>query len=488
MIARPRLTAMTAVLLCGALSGCLVGPNYHRPTTPITPAFKEAAGWVPAQPSSAAEHQDWWTAFGDPTLDALEARVIVANQTVAAAEAAYRQAAAVVRVDRAALFPTVSATGSVTYSGSGSGGGGVLVNGSGGGVTTSGSGGGGASYRLGLGGSWAPDLFGAVRRTIEGARANAGVSAANLANARLLAETEVALDYVQLCQQDEELRILDATTAAYARTLAIAQNKYNAGVVAKNDLLNARAQLSTTQAQATDLIQTRAKLEHAIAILTGQPPAALTLDPGPWRLALLDIPPGVPSTLLQRRPDIAAAEHSVTAANAQIGVQVAAYFPSLTLTGSGDFASNELGKLFNASSFFYSVGASAAETVLDFGARRGRVAAARAVYDQSVANYRQTVLTAFGQVEDDLAAQRVFAREQSLRQSSLADAAASEVIARNQYNAGQVDFTSVVVAQTSALNARNAELQVEASRLATEIDLIAALGGGWRASDLPNHP
>ena len=487
MTLRACLTRTTALVLCGALSACLVGPNYRRPATPITPVFKESAGWVPIQPSSAAERQDWWTAFGDPTLDALEAQVIASNQTVAAAAAAYRQAEAIVRIDRSALFPTVSASGSVSYSGSGGGKGGVLVAGSGGGVTTS-SGGGGTSYRLGLGGSWAPDLFGGTRRAIESARASAAASAANLANARLVAESELALDYVQLRQQDEELRILDASTAAYARTLAITQNRYNAGVVAKSDLLSSRSQLSTTQAQATDLVQSRARLEHAIAVLTGQPPAALTLPAGPWRLTLAEIPAGIPSTLLQRRPDVAAAERNVAAANAQIGVQVAAYYPSISLTGSGDFASGQLSQLFNPASFFYSIGASAAETLLDFGARRGRVAEARAVYDQSVATYRQTTLTAFQQVEDNLAAQRVFAREQELRQSAAADAAATEVIARNQYNAGQVDFTNVVVAQTNALNARTAELQIEASRLAAEIDLITALGGGWRNTDLPTRP
>ena len=274
MTLRARLARTTASLLCCALSACLVGPNYHRPATPITPVFKEAAGWVPVQPSNAAERQDWWTAFDDPTLDALEAQVIASNQTVAAAEAAYRQAEAVVRVDRAALFPTISASGSVTYAGSGGSGGGVLVTGSGGGVTTTGAGGGGASYRVGLGGSWAPDLFGAVRRNVESARASAQSSAANLANARLLAESELALDYIQLRQQDEELRILDASTAAYAKTLTVTQNKYNAGVVAKSDLLNARSQLTSAQAQAADQVQTRAKLEHAIAILAGQPPAS----------------------------------------------------------------------------------------------------------------------------------------------------------------------------------------------------------------------
>ncbi len=486
MFSHHRTNLGLAVLLCGSLSACLVGPDYHRPSAAITPTFKEADGWVQARPADAAERPDWWIAFGDPTLDALEARVAVSNQTVAAAEAAYRQAAAVVRVDRAALFPTVSASGSVTYSGSG-GGSGVLVSGSGGGVTTS-SGGGGTSYRIGLGGSWAPDLWGSIRRTIEGARATAQASAGALANARLAAQTELALDYVQLRQQDEELRILDETTAAYAKTLQITQNKYNVGVVGKSDLLSARSQLTSAQAQATDLVQTRAKLEHAIAILAGEAPSQLTLAAAPWRLTLPTVPAGVPSTLLERRPDIAQAERNVAAANAQIGVQIAAYYPSLTLTRSGDFAASELGKLFNASSFFYSLGGSAAETLLDFGARRGRVAEARATYDQTAANYRQTVLLALGQVEDDLAAQRVLAHEEALRRSAASDAVANETIARNQYNAGQVDFTTVVVAQTNALNARTSELQIEATRLATAIDLIAALGGGWRTSDLPVRP
>jgi NodT family efflux transporter outer membrane factor (OMF) lipoprotein len=482
MTMRDTVTRMTVTVLCASLGACLVGPNYRRPTTPTAVIYKEAPGWTQAQPSNAADRQDWWTAFGDPTLNALEAQCIASNQTVAAAAAAYRQASALVRVDRAALFPTITANGSVTYSGSERGATGVTT------TTSTGTTNSGRSYGLGLGGSWAPDLFGAVRRNVESARATAQSDAAALANARLVAESELAIDYIQLRQQDEQIRLLDESIGAYAKTLQITQNKYNVGVSAKSDLLAARSQLETTQASAADLVQTRAKLEHAIAILAGEPPAALTLAAVPWRLTLPQIPSGVPSTLLQRRPDIAASERSVAAANAQIGVQTAAYFPSLTLTGSGDFASSELGKLFNASSFFYSLGASAAETLLDFGARRGRVAEARAVYDETVANYRQTVLTALSQVEDDLAAQRVFSRELMLRKSAAADATATEVIARNQYNAGQVDFTNVVVAQTNALNARTAELQIEASQLATAVDLITALGGGWNDSELPTHP
>jgi NodT family efflux transporter outer membrane factor (OMF) lipoprotein len=487
MTVRDTLNRLAVIGLCASLGACLVGPNYRRPAaaTATTPVFKEAPGWTQAQPSSAADHQDWWTAFGDPTLNALEAQVITSNQTVAAAGAAYREATAIVRVDRAALFPTISATGSVDYSASPAGGT-IVTNGTGG-VTTNG-GRSGATYNVGLGGSWAPDLFGGVRRNVESARETAQSQAAALANARLAAESELAMDYIQLRQQDEEIRLLDAANAAYAKTLQITQNKYNVGVSAKSDLLTARSQLESTQAQSADLVQSRARLEHAIAVLTGQPPAALTLDGARWRLTLPDIPAGVPSTLLQRRPDIAQSERAVAAANAQIGVQIAAYFPSLNLTGSGNFSSTELGSLFNASSFFYSLGASAAETLIDFGARRGRVAEARAAYDQTVATYRQTVLSALQQVEDDLAAQRVYRRELALRKAAAEDASAAEVIAQNQYNAGQVDFTTVVVAQTTALNARTSELQIEASQLATAVDLIAALGGGWNASELPAHP
>ena len=485
MTVRDTLNRLTVIGLCASLGACLVGPNYRRPTAASTPEFKEAPGWTQAQPSSAADHQDWWTAFGDPTLNALEAQVIASNQTVAAAAAAYREAQAIVRVDRAALFPTISASGSVNYSASPAGG--TIITGGTGGVSTN-SGRSGASYSAGLGGSWAPDLFGGGRRNLESARETAQAQAAALANARLAAEAELAIDYIQLRQQDEEIRLLDAANAGYARTLQITQNRYAVGVSAKNDLLTARSQLESTQAQTADLVQSRARLEHAVAVLTGRPPATLTLDAASWRLALPDIPPGVPSTLLQRRPDIAQSERSVAAANAQIGVQTAAYFPSLNLTGSGNFSSTELGNLFNASSFFYSLGASAAETLIDFGARRGRVAQARAAYDQTVANYRQTVLNALQQVEDDLAAQRVYKRELDLRRAAAEDASAAEVIARNQYNAGQVDFTTVVVAQTNALNARTSELQIEASQRATAVDLIAALGGGWNASELPARP
>jgi NodT family efflux transporter outer membrane factor (OMF) lipoprotein len=461
-----RRSLVGSALLCLGLSACLVGPNYRRPAVLTTPAFKEAAGWAPAQPSDAAERKDWWTVFGDPTLDDLEHRVDVSNQTLAAAEAAYRQAHALVAQDRAALFPTVTLDASASQTGS--------FNGKP-----------HATYQPSLGASWAPDIWGAVRRTIENARGNAQASAATLANARLSAQTELAVDYISLRQLDQEKRILDATAAAFQKSLEVTQNKYRAGVVGKSDVLTAQGQLLNTQANDTDLIQLRARMEHAIAILTGQPPATLSLEPAPWSLKLPQIPGSVPSTLLQRRPDIATAERSASAANATIGVAVAAFYPNFALSGQAGFASGELGNLFAASSSFWSLGASAAETVFDAGARSARVRGARAAFDEAVANYRQTVLTAFGQVEDNLAAQRVFGPEEAQLQQAADVTAANETITLNEYRAGTVDYTTVVTAQTAALSARNALLGIQANRLTTAIDLIEALGGGWSTADLP---
>lgn len=462
---RPR-PLVISILLCGGLGACLVGPNYRRPPVMTTPTFKEAAGWAPAQPSDAAERKDWWTVFGDPTLDNLEARVNVSNQTLAAAEAAYRQAHALVAQDRAALFPTVVLDASAAQSGSFSG----KPH---------------ATYQPSVGASWAPDIWGAVRRTIENARGNAQASAAILANARLSAQTELALDYISLRQLDEEKRVFDDTVIAYQKSLEVTQNKYQVGVVARSDVLTAQGQLLTTQATDTNLIQLRARMEHAIAILTGQPPATLTLEPTPWNLRLPQIPTSVPSTLLERRPDIATAERSTAGANALIGVALAAYYPNISLSGQAGFAGSTLGGLFTASSSFWSLGASAAETVFDAGARGARVRGARAFFDEAVANYRQTVLVAFGQVEDNLAAQRVFGPEEAQLQQAADVTAANETITLNEYRAGTIDYTTVVIAQAAALSARNALLSIQASRLITAVDLIEALGGGWTAADLP---
>ena len=447
---------------CASLAGCLAGPDYHRPSLATPVAFKEAEGWAPANPSDAADRLDWWTVFNDPVLNDLEARVATANQTLAAAEAAYRQARALVAEQRAALFPTVSLSMSS-------------------GATTHGAGPTSQAYSLGLGGAWEPDLWGRVRRSIENARAGADQNAALVVNARLSAQLELAADYILLRQLDEEERILAATATAYQGTLTVTQNKYAAGVVSKSDVLSARSQLESTRAAAADLLQQRARVEHAIAVLVGLPPAGLSLAATSWALATPEIPARLPSEILQRRPDVAAAERAVAAANASIGVQMAAYYPNVSLTGQGGFSGGDLASLLSASNTLWSLGASAAETVFDAGARHAAVRIARANYDEAVANYRQTALSAFAQVEDNLAAQRILAQEQAERSAASDAADAAEAIARNQYRAGQVDYTAVVVAQSSALSAREALVQVEAARATTTVDLIVALGGGWKS-------
>jgi NodT family efflux transporter outer membrane factor (OMF) lipoprotein len=477
--ARPRLAA--SLLMAGAaLSACAVGPDYHRPTVSTPPAFKEAEGWTPARPADAIDKGAWWSVFNDPVLDDLERKVEISNQNLAAAEAAYRQARGLVAQDRAELFPTVSLTGSATDSGRSKGASAVVS--SGGVVSGSGQ---TRQFQVGADASWAPDLWGKIRRTIEGARANAQASAADIANARLTAQSELAVDYIQLRLTDAEKALLQSTNDAYAKSLAVTQNKYNAGVAAKSDVLTAQTQLTNNQASLVDLDRQRTAAEHAIAVLIGQPPADLTIDPiADWSPGPPPTPTAIPSVLLQRRPDVAAAERATANANAQIGVQEAAYFPDLTLSGSYGFSSAAISTLLKSSSSLWSVGADVSETVLDFGARRASVAEAKAAYDQSVAQYRQTVLTAFQGVEDALAAARVLQNEETLRAEADAEAAQAETITLNEYKAGTVDYTTVATAQATALNARQSLLNVQAERMTEAVDLIQALGGGWSADEL----
>ncbi|RAK61831.1 RND transporter [Phenylobacterium hankyongense] len=475
-LARTPLTVLT----CAAVAGCAVGPNYARPSAPVSATFKEAAGWSPAAPADALERGDWWTLFGDPVLNGLMARVQVSNQNIIAAEAAYRQARALVSEQRAALFPTVNTSGSATRSGSGAGGSAIIVNPDG--STSGGSSGGTArnTYRVTLGASWAPDIWGRIRRTIEASRANAQASAADLAAARLAAQGELAANYFSLREAEAEMALDQATVASYRRTVQISQNQYNAGIAPRSNLLQAQTQLDNALADLAGTQQTRATYEHAIAMLVGEAPGNFSLATAAWTSTVPETPPGVPSTLLQRRPDIAAAERRMAAANAQVGVQVAAYFPSLSLTGSYGFASTELGALISAPNALWSMGASAAETLLDFGARRARVTEARAAYDQAVAQYRQTVLTALQDVENQLVATRVLAAQYDLRRDASAAADAAEQMVTNRYQAGQVSFVDVVTAQAAAYAARRALAQATAQRQNTAVALIQSLGGGWR--------
>ena len=469
-----------ALLAASALAGCAVGPNYVRPSAPLSPTFKEAAGWAPAAPADALDRGDWWSLFGDPILDDLERKVQVSNQNIIAAEAAYREARQVVREDQAALFPVVTLNASGTESGGGTGSSGAIVSG-GGGTVVSGGGRSARQYRASLGASWEPDVWGRIRRTIEASKATAQVSEATLANARLSAQGELATDYFGLRQVDVAIGIENGIIADYQRSLTITQNRFKAGIAPHSDALQAQTQLSNAQSDLAGLVQQRANFEHAIAVLTGQAPGAFSLAPATWTPKVPAVPPGVPSTLLQRRPDIAAAERRVAAANAQIGVQVSAYFPSITLSGNYGYASRNLGGLISSSNSLWSFGAALAETVLDFGARRARVGEAKAAHDQAVAQYRETVLEAMQDVEDQLTASKVLADQTALRQQAFDAADAVRTMFANRYAAGQISYTDVVTANASAYAAQRSLIQTSAQRQTTAVALIQSLGGGWRA-------
>lgn len=457
----------TGLLTLTVLAGCAVGPDYRRPSAPVPTQFKEAVSPTTSADRGPPDREDWWAVLADPVLSDLESRVAISNQTLAAAEAGYHQARALVAEQRAALVPAITLGGAASS------------NGGGGPAATT------HVYSLNIGATWEPDLWGRIRRTIENAKAAAEASADDLAYARLSAQTELAVDYVQLRQVDEERLILDSTVEAYSRALAIMRNRYQVGVAARSEVMSAQSQLDSSRASDVDLVKQRAQLEHAIALLIGAPPSGLTIAPESWSLHPPEIPPGLPSALLHNRPDIGAAERAAAAASALIGVQTAAYYPNITLTGQGGYAGTDLGSLLTSPSGAWSLAASAAETVFNGGARRASIRASRAAYEQAVANYRQTVLAGFAQVEDDLAAQRILAEEEARLAAARAATASVEAIARNQYLAGQADYSAVVTAQVAALSARSVDLQAQAARVVAAVDLIGALGGGWRATKQP---
>ena len=466
---------LLAVSALALLSACTVGPAYQTPglatATPLPGGFKALDGWKVATPGDLADRGDWWTLLGDPQLDMLIARVNVSNQTIAAAEPSYRQARAIVREHRASLFPTIDLSGGATRSGGG--GLGSATNGSSSGTR----------YQVGLGAGWEPDLWGRIRNGVTGARAREQASAADLAGARLSMQGELAVNYLGLRQADAEIALVHRTVEGSQRGLTITQNRYAAGIAPKSDVLQAQTQLANAQADLESLTQNRATDENAIATLVGEPASAFKLAADPaWTTHLTDVPTGVPSELLERRPDIAGAEPRVAAANADIGVARAAFFPTLNLSGSGNSSSSSLGNLFSASANTWSLGLSAAQTLFDAGARKARVEQARVAYDASVADYRQTVLTAFEDVENQLTATRVLARRYALLQTSSSAADQTEQMILNQYKAGQVAYTDVVQAQASALSARRALLTAAVQRQTTAVTLIQALGGGWKAA------
>ena len=462
---------LTVAALVLAISGCAVGPDYQRPSTPDISAFKEAEGWVPAAPADALERGPWWSLFGDPVLDQLAARVEVSNQNVAAAVGAYAQARAVVREQRASLFPSVTLNGGANRSHSSSGSSATSVSG---GRT-------GNSFSASIGASWEPDVWGRLGRAVDSASASAQASAADLASARLSAQGELAINYLTLRQVDAQKALLDNTLTGFRRTLEITQNRYSAGISAKTDVLQSQTQLANAQADDAGLVRQRAQLEHAIAVLVGEAPGNFSMARAAWNPSVPEVPVGVPSTLLQRRPDIAAAERRVAVANEQIGIARSAYYPSLPLGASYGFGASRVADLFSASSSVWSLGLSAAQTLFNAGATTARVQGSEAAHAQAVARYRQTVLTAFQGVEDELAATRVLLTQQDLRRqaSEAADQVEQQVL--NRYRSGQVSYTEVITAQATALSARRALVQAMADRQTTAVALIQSLGGGWQA-------
>jgi NodT family efflux transporter outer membrane factor (OMF) lipoprotein len=452
------------LVLALVLAGCAVGPTYQRPETETPVAFKEGQGeWVRAVPADTLERGPWWDLFNDPVLNDLASRVEVSNQNVAAAVAAYAQARALVSEQRSSLFPVVNLD--------------VGANRSGGrGATPTRS-----SYQVGIGGSWEPDVWGRLRRGVDSARAGEQASLADLQAARLSAQGELAANYFNLRELDAQRASQAETIAGYERTLKITQNRYNAGIAARTDVLQAETQYANARADQLSLERQRAVLEHAIAVLVGKAPASFDLPPRPvWAGVVPDVPFDVPSTLLQRRPDIASAERRVAQANEQIGIEQSAYFPSLRLSGSAGLGAASIGDLFSASALVWSLGASLAQTVFNAGATRARVEGARASLDEAAARYRQTVLTAFQDVEDQLVASRVLEQQLTLRQQAAQAANLVEQQVLNRYQAGQVNYTEVINAQVTAQNARRALVQAQSDRQVAAVALIQALGGGWR--------
>lgn len=469
----PAIAAGIATAVC---TSCAVGPNYHRPAAPVPQHFKEADGWKPAQPREAASGTNWWSVYEDATLDELEKQIDVSNQTLKASEAAWRQAVALVSQTRAGLLPTVGVTAAATRSG-GRGAAGAAAGTAAVSHPTN-------QFQLTGGASWDIDVWGKIRRLLESNVASAQASEAQLAAARLSAQATLASDYIELRIADEQKQLFDETVEAYQRSLQITNNQYTVGVVAKADVITAQTQLQGAQSQRLAIGVTRATLEHAIAVLVGKPPADFSLAAAPLGATVPVAPTGVPSTLLERRPDVAEAERRMAAANAQIGIAVAAYFPDLTLTGSYGFASNVVAGLVRAPNNLWSVGASATDALLDFGARSAQVRQARAGYDVTVANYRQSVLTAFQEVEDELASLRILEEQYEVQGETLRSANLAAQLMLNQYKAGIVAYTAVVTAQTIALNDAQSLLSIRQNRLTASVALIQALGGGWTASSL----
>jgi NodT family efflux transporter outer membrane factor (OMF) lipoprotein len=477
MRARALVCLLSTCLLCGCVS---VGPDYRRPKVETPAAFKEAAGWKSAEPVDTSPKGNWWDVYDDSALDGLVKQVRVSNQNVIAAEAQYRQAMALVSGSRANYFPTLTANVSSTRSqnalaaqvaGAPSGSAQAAA------PTTT-------SDRMSLSLAWELDVWGRIRRTVESDQASAVASESDLANALLSAQAMLVQSYLQLRATDTDLDLYEKSVVAYQRALEITQNRYDGGVAQRTDVTQAQAQLESTKAQAFDLAVTRATLEHAIAVLIGRPPSEMTITRTGALPNVPDIPVTVPASLLERRPDVAAAERRAAAANAQIGVARAAYFPRLSLSGTGGYESSQFSDLVNVPHRFWSLGPQLAQTLFDGGAIHAQVKQNIAAYDFNVASYRQTVLTAFQDVEDNLAMLSLLAHESEAEMAAANAAEQTVALTQNQYQAGTVDYLSVVIAQQSALTAERSVRDLANRRLTASVGLLKALGGGWNSAGL----
>jgi len=486
----------TALVATVFAAGCMVGPKYHRPPIAGTPAFKEAPpeGWKEAEPNEGLPRGHWWEIYNDPQLNDLVSKVELSNQNVIVAMAQYREAVDQVQIARAALFPTVTATPSaVVTRGSTLSSRGQLISGSSSSGTSSGAStssrgsGVNVNYAMPFDISYQADIWGNIRRSVTASKDTAQASAADLENAKLTFQAQLAQIYFQLHGLDADADLLRRNVAIFEQSLQLTEERFAAGVSSGADVAQAKTQLETTRAQLVDVGVGRAQFEHAIAVLIGETPAMVSIPDKIVNGPPPEIPLGVASTLMERRPDIAATERAIAAANEQIGIAKAAYFPILTLGGTGGFVSTNLARLFTVPSLFWSVGPQLAATLLDGGLRKGQVRFSQAAYDASVATYRQTVLTAFQQVEDQLSSLRILEQEQAVEAEARKAAQDAVDIAMAQYRAGTADYLAVIVLQAALLQAERLEIDIMTRRLTASVLLIEALGGGWDESQWPAH-
>jgi NodT family efflux transporter outer membrane factor (OMF) lipoprotein len=468
------------------MCGCTVGPKYHVPPTPAPPAYKEMTpedlkqteGWKEAHPQDSVLHGKWWEVFGDSELNALEEQVNVSNQNIAASFANFLQARALVHQARSQYFPTLTTNPSITTN--------RTFSASSSSSSSSVSAVEYPEYSLPFDASWTPDLFGRIRNTVRSNVASAQASAADLENTRLTAQAEVAVDYYELRTQDSLKQLLDSTVVAYRESLKLTQALYETGIDNDEAVAQAETQLETTEAQDTNLGILRAQYEHAIALLVGQPASTFSIPVGPLKANPPAIPFGIPSQLLERRPDIAANERLMAQANAQIGIAKSAYFPTVTLSGTAGFESVSIANWLTWPARFWAAGPALAETLFDAGLRRATVQQYQAAFDQTVANYRQTVLTAFQQVEDNLAALRILSLEIQQQDAAVKSAQRNLNVATDRFKLGLDPYLNVITAQTALLSNQQTAVNLRMQQMTSSVQLIEALGGSWNIKQLPS--